>query len=146
MRKNDYIAVFDSGVGGISVLRQLLKALPNERYLYFGDSINAPYGVRTEEEVRQLQELNAAFGKKILADCVNRSKHFLFTSSRSYTLPGTDIKIGALKAYPMSVFLDKEQAQALAAEISESISEFFCNTAALALAPELFQDMSREDT
>ena len=99
-----------------------------------------------EEEVRQLQELNAAFGKKILADCVNRSKHFLFTSSRSYTLPGTDIKIGALKAYPMSVFLDKEQAQVLAAEISESISEFFCNTAALALAPELFQDMSREDT
>ena len=54
MKKSDYIAVFDSGVGGISVLRQLRKELPNERYLYFGDSINAPYGVRTEEEVRQL--------------------------------------------------------------------------------------------
>ena len=53
-QKTDYIAVFDSGVGGISVLRQLLKVLPNERYLYFGDSINAPYGVRPEEEVRQL--------------------------------------------------------------------------------------------
>ena len=53
-KKNDYIAVFDSGVGGISVLRQLLKVLPNEKYLYFGDSINAPYGVRPEEEVRQL--------------------------------------------------------------------------------------------
>ena len=49
-----YIAVFDSGVGGISVLRRLLEVLPNERYLYFGDSINAPYGVRTEEEVYQL--------------------------------------------------------------------------------------------
>jgi len=54
VKKNDYIAVFDSGVGGISVLRQLLKVLPNERYLYFGDSINAPYGVRPEAEVRQL--------------------------------------------------------------------------------------------
>lgn len=53
-QKTDYIAVFDSGVGGISVLRQLLKVLPNEKYLYFGDSINAPYGVRPEEEVRQL--------------------------------------------------------------------------------------------
>lgn len=49
-----YIGVFDSGVGGISVLRRLLEVLPNEKYLYFGDSINAPYGVRTEEEVYQL--------------------------------------------------------------------------------------------
>ena len=52
--KDDCIAVFDSGVGGISVLRQLRKVLPRERYLYFGDSIHAPYGVRPEEEVRQL--------------------------------------------------------------------------------------------
>ena len=52
--KEQYIAVFDSGVGGISVLRRLLEVLPNEKYLYFGDSINAPYGVRTEEEVFQL--------------------------------------------------------------------------------------------
>ena len=52
--KSDYIAVFDSGVGGISVLRHLLKILPNERYLYFGDSANAPYGTRPAEQVRQL--------------------------------------------------------------------------------------------
>ncbi len=52
--KSDYIAVFDSGVGGISVLRELIKLLPNENYLYFGDSANAPYGEKTTEEVRQL--------------------------------------------------------------------------------------------
>ena len=52
--EQQYIGVFDSGVGGISVLKRLLEVLPNEKYLYFGDSINAPYGVRTEEEVRQL--------------------------------------------------------------------------------------------
>ena len=52
--KRDYIAVFDSGVGGISVLRHLVKQMPGERYLYFGDSANAPYGSRTTEEVRQL--------------------------------------------------------------------------------------------
>lgn len=51
---SDYIAVFDSGVGGLSVLRELLKIMPNERYLYFGDSANAPYGTRSTEEVRQL--------------------------------------------------------------------------------------------
>lgn len=52
--KQDYIAVFDSGVGGISVLRQLRKYLPGERFLYFGDSANAPYGTRPTREVREL--------------------------------------------------------------------------------------------
>ena len=48
------IAVFDSGVGGISVLRELIKQMPQEHYLYFGDSANAPYGKKTTEEVRDL--------------------------------------------------------------------------------------------
>lgn len=52
--KHDYIAVFDSGVGGISVLRHLVQLLPGERFLYFGDSANAPYGSRSTEAVRQL--------------------------------------------------------------------------------------------
>ena len=52
--QQDYIAVFDSGVGGISVLRHLRRVLPGERFLYFGDSANAPYGSRSTEEVRQL--------------------------------------------------------------------------------------------
>jgi len=53
-QKGDYIAVFDSGVGGISVLRQLRKILPNERYLYYGDSANAPYGTKSSQEVQRL--------------------------------------------------------------------------------------------
>ena len=53
-RKSDYIAVFDSGLGGISVLRALTAHLPNERFLYFGDSANAPYGSRPTEQIRQL--------------------------------------------------------------------------------------------
>jgi len=52
--KSDYIAVFDSGVGGVSVLRELLRLMPQERYLYFGDSANAPYGTRPTSEVRKL--------------------------------------------------------------------------------------------
>ena len=53
-RKEDYIAVFDSGVGGISVLRQLRKLMTDENYIYYGDSANAPYGSRSTEEVRTL--------------------------------------------------------------------------------------------
>lgn len=52
--KEEYIAVFDSGVGGISVLRHLCRELPQERFLYFGDSANAPYGTRPTEEIRDL--------------------------------------------------------------------------------------------
>lgn len=48
------IAVFDSGVGGISVLRALVQEMPNEDYWYFGDSVNAPYGTKTLEAVRAL--------------------------------------------------------------------------------------------
>ena len=48
------IAVFDSGLGGISVLKELTKILPYEDFWYFGDSKNAPYGTRPEEEIRQL--------------------------------------------------------------------------------------------
>lgn len=51
---NQYIGVFDSGVGGLSVLRHLRRELPEERFLYFGDGANAPYGTRPTEEIRDL--------------------------------------------------------------------------------------------
>jgi len=73
--KSDYIAVFDSGVGGVSVLRELLHLMPNERYLYFGDSANAPYGTKTTAEVRDLTlaaaEMLMARGCKALVVACN---------------------------------------------------------------------------
>lgn len=48
------IGVFDSGVGGISVLAELSKQLPQEQFIYLGDSLNAPYGIRTPDEIRRL--------------------------------------------------------------------------------------------
>ncbi len=48
------IGFFDSGIGGLSVLREALTLLPNENYIYYADSNNAPYGIKTKEEVRQL--------------------------------------------------------------------------------------------
>lgn len=55
------IGVFDSGVGGISVLRELVSLMPNENYIFFGDSKNAPYGTKTLQEVRQLTCQDAAY-------------------------------------------------------------------------------------
>lgn len=47
------IGVFDSGLGGISVLRELRRWMPKERYLYFGDSAFAPYGEKARTDITQ---------------------------------------------------------------------------------------------
>lgn len=59
--KESPIAVFDSGMGGVSVLRQLYKLMPNENYFYFGDSKNAPYGEKTTEEIKALTIENVKY-------------------------------------------------------------------------------------
>lgn len=50
------IGVMDSGMGGISVLRELAGLLPHENFVFYGDSANAPYGSRSREEIYQLTE------------------------------------------------------------------------------------------
>jgi glutamate racemase len=47
------IGIFDSGVGGLTVLRQLYRQLPNESIIYFGDTARLPYGVRSQAEILQ---------------------------------------------------------------------------------------------
>lgn len=57
MKKSDLpIGIMDSGVGGISVLKELKRALPSENYIYLSDTENAPYGTKSVEEVRVLAE------------------------------------------------------------------------------------------
>lgn len=48
------IGFMDSGMGGLSVLREALKVMPQEDYIYYGDSANAPYGTKPQEEIRRL--------------------------------------------------------------------------------------------
>lgn len=48
------IGVFDSGVGGLSVLAHLTKQLPYEKYIYFADTLNVPYGSRSSDDIRDL--------------------------------------------------------------------------------------------
>ena len=45
------IGIFDSGHGGISVLRDIVELMPNENYIYFGDSAYAPYGTKSTDEI-----------------------------------------------------------------------------------------------
>ncbi len=58
---NKPIGVFDSGIGGITVLKELIRLLPDERFVYFADSKNAPYGMLPEEEIKNLSSRNVDF-------------------------------------------------------------------------------------
>ena len=68
------IGVFDSGVGGLSLLRELRRVLPNEDFIYYGDRVNAPYGAKTHEEILEISkgivnELLSRGAKAIVVAC-----------------------------------------------------------------------------
>lgn len=105
-RKEDYIAVFDSGVGGISVLRQLRKQLPGERFLYFGDSAHAPYGTRPVEQVR---ELSLVVAERL----ISREIKALVVACNTATAAAIDI---LRQTYPDLIIIGVEPALKLAAD------------------------------
>lgn len=55
------IGVFDSGIGGVSVLRNMVRLMPNEKFIYFGDDKNAPYGTRPESDILRLAQADVRF-------------------------------------------------------------------------------------
>ena len=56
MNKNEAIGIFDSGIGGVTVLKEILKILPNENYIYYSDSRNNPYGDKSSKKINELCE------------------------------------------------------------------------------------------
>lgn len=54
--KEGNIGVFDSGIGGVTVLKEIVKILPKENYIYYSDSKNNPYGDREEKELLKICE------------------------------------------------------------------------------------------
>ena len=54
MNENEAIGIFDSGIGGVTVLKEILKILPNEKYIYYSDSKNNPYGDKSDEQINAL--------------------------------------------------------------------------------------------
>ena len=67
MSDNRAIGVFDSGLGGLTVVKELIKLLPNENIVYLGDTARVPYGTRSEEIVTKfsLEDANILLSKKV---------------------------------------------------------------------------------
>src|SRR5436853_3630438 len=98
MRSDAPIAVFDSGVGGLTVLHELLVSLPTEDFLYLGDTARFPYGERSQEELRSFaveiaDHLLAAGAKLLVVACNAASSAALDVLERHMSSIGADIDV-----------------------------------------------------
>ena len=90
------VGVFDSGIGGLTVLRTLIKEYPNNEYIYYGDTLNLPYGSKTINELKELSRKDVEFllSKKvdiIIIACGTVSSNCLDYLRNKYNIPIYDI-------------------------------------------------------
>src|SRR5882724_2594635 len=86
------IGVFDSGFGGLTVLRELLRVLPTADYLYFGDTAHLPYGAKSVRTVAKYASASAQFleqqGAELLVIACNTASALAFDEIRqSVSIP-----------------------------------------------------------
>jgi glutamate racemase len=86
------IGVFDSGFGGLSVLREIATLLPEEDLIYFGDNAHAPYGIKSEEEIRTVtlqavQQLLDHGIKALVVACNTATSAAIETIRKSLSIP-----------------------------------------------------------
>jgi glutamate racemase len=86
------IGVFDSGAGGLTILSALREELPQEHYIYFGDTAHCPYGVRSDAEIIELTTNACRFlieqgVKLIVIACNTASQAALSTLRATFSLP-----------------------------------------------------------
>ncbi|MDQ3102549.1 MAG: glutamate racemase [Actinomycetota bacterium] len=107
------IAVFDSGVGGLTVLHECLVSLPAENFLYLGDSDNFPYGTKSPEQLRELVEINAGM-------LLDRGSKLLIVACNSATAAGAERAREVAAAHGVEVVTVIEPEAEIAAAITET--------------------------
>jgi glutamate racemase len=89
---NAPIGVFDSGVGGLTILKDLRQEMPHEKYVYFGDTANCPYGTHSEAELIELSINVSRFlisqGVKLIVVACNTASQAALSSLRAtFSIP-----------------------------------------------------------
>ena len=92
MGRQEPIGVFDSGVGGLTVAREIMRQIPNERIVYFGDTARVPYGSKSKETVTKysrqiIRFLQTENVKAIVIACNTASAFALDTMQKEFDLP-----------------------------------------------------------
>ena len=59
--RNASIGVFDSGVGGLTVAREIIRQMPDERMIYFGDTARVPYGSKSRDNIIRFSDKSSVF-------------------------------------------------------------------------------------
>ena len=90
------VGVFDSGIGGLTILKSLLENHPNNEYIYFGDTLNIPYGEKTNDQLKDLSDKIIRFliSKKvdmIVIACGTISSSIYDEIKNKYDVPIYDI-------------------------------------------------------
>ncbi len=104
MYKNAPIGVFDSGVGGLTVVREIIRQMPEERIVYFGDTARLPYGSKSRDTIIRYSRQNIRFlltmdVKAIVIACNTASAYALETVEKEFELPVIGvIRAGAVTA------------------------------------------------
>lgn len=80
------IGLFDSGIGGLTVLKSLLQILPHEDYVYLGDTARLPYGTKSQETIRRYTEQNIHFLESKGVDMVISACHSASSSILQYKM------------------------------------------------------------
>lgn len=89
---NRPIGIFDSGIGGLTVLEEIIKILPNENYIYYADTDNVPYGTKPKEEVKKYINQAAEFliskdVKALVIACNTATSIAIEDLRKKYTIP-----------------------------------------------------------
>ena len=92
LRKDAPIGVFDSGVGGLTVVREIMRQIPNEKIIYFGDTARVPYGSKSRDTVTRFSEQIVRFlrtfqVKTIVVACNTVSAYALDTLEADTDIP-----------------------------------------------------------
>jgi glutamate racemase len=107
------IAVFDSGIGGLTVLHELLVSLPEEDYVYLGDTAGFPYGTKSPEWLRPRIELLVTY-------LLDRGAKLMVVACNSATSAGADVVRGIAAAHGVGVLTVVDPEAEIAAAISDS--------------------------
>ena len=96
MEKEAPIGIFDSGLGGLTVMRQVIKALPYENVIYFGDTARVPYGDKSPETIVRYSFENTSFLlshqiKLLLVACNTASAYAIKELRQQFSLPIIDV-------------------------------------------------------
>lgn len=92
LRKDAPIGVFDSGVGGLTVAREIMRQIPNEKIVYFGDTARVPYGSKSQETVTRYSKQIVRFlqtheVKTIVVACNTASAYALDALEKELDIP-----------------------------------------------------------